>query len=44
MDFIDGPSSSIKLETDVILEANCIRDDGAQPQGVNDYTAPAIPR
>jgi hypothetical protein len=43
IDFTDGTSFTVSLKTDVSIEARCIRDEGGQPQVLQDYTAPAIP-
>jgi hypothetical protein len=44
IDFTDGTSFNVSLKTDLSIEANCLRDEGGQPQVLKDYTTPAIPR
>ena len=44
IDFTDGTSFTVGLKTQVSLEAQCVRNDGGEPQVLKDYTRLAAPR
>jgi hypothetical protein len=44
IEFTDDTTFFACLKTSVSLEANCIQDEGGEPQVLKDYTSSAISR